>query len=174
MVAGHLEFDSEFAILHIKHLSNLYEPWTLLLSDQPLWRINKLRMIFGRSFPPAKVLLFSGNLTHHVSIQLFSPLWSLKNSKWCSYIRQILGTRKNTKAVEERGSALVMKGKIVQEEHVVKAWVTQEGFLEEVGQVSLSPGKLRGSRDQWGLMTRGLEQYMCCNFELKSDGLVRK
>ena len=74
MVAGHLEFDSEFAILHIKHLSNLYEPWTLLLSDQPLWRINKLRMIFGRSFPPAKVLLFSGNLTHHVSIQLFSPL----------------------------------------------------------------------------------------------------
>ena len=76
--------------------------------------------------------------------------------------------------MEERGPALVMKGKIVQEEQVEKAWVIQEGSLEEVGQVSLSPGKLQGFRDQWGLMTRGLEQYTYYNFKLKSDGLVRK
>ena len=55
-----------------------------------------------------------------------------------------------------------------------KAWLIQEGSLENVGQVSLSPGKLQDFRDQWGRMTRGLEQYIYYNFKLKSDGLVRK
>lgn len=55
-----------------------------------------------------------------------------------------------------------------------KAWLIQEGSLENVGQVSLSPGKLQDFRDQWGRMTRGLEQYIDYNFKLKSDGLVRK
>ena len=46
--------------------------------------------------------------------------------------------------------------------------------MGEVGQVSLSPEKLQSVRDQWRLMTRGLEQYIYYNFKLKSDDLVNK
>ena len=125
------------------------------------------------------------------TMNLFSPFHLCdcsKAVKWYSYGKYLLaniskyllgtyhaqGTREDTKSVEERGPALVVKGKIVQEEHVVKGWVIQEGSLGEVGQVSLSPEKLQSVRDQWRLMTRGLEQYIYYNFKLKSDDLVNK
>lgn len=109
--------------------------------------------------------------TPGVCSALFHLLWLL-SSKWCYYNKILIRNQKEYKSSGVRGPAPGHEG----ENSSGGAWesLADPGGLPENGSGFLSPGKLQDFRDQWGLMTRGLEQYIYYNFKLKSDGLVRK